>query len=118
MFYCMISGGFKTADRHKLARQRQNEAARHRDAQMAPPDQKMNTMQLSLTTEKVYHKIALSLQGIFAGLALWQIVEVYSLSGYGFDIFLDYYHERALVVQSIYFFLFAVCTVDVLDRWE
>ena len=91
------------------------EEARYRDIPTEIPTQ--NTIQFALATHRVFKTFTVFLQGLFAGIALWHIVCVYTLSNNGYDVLLQYYYESAMPVQSMYFFLFAVCTVSVFDRY-
>ena len=115
MSHPLFPGGFKVTDKHKLAKKRMDEEARYRDIPMEIP--KQNTIQFALSTQRVWKTFSVFLQGLFAGIALWHIVSVYTLSNFGWDDFLNYYYKSALPVQSMYFFLFAVCTVSAFDRW-
>ena len=48
-----------------------------------------------------------------------QVIFVYSLSnnGEGNDNFLENYYKLAQPLQSLYYMLFAICTVSVFDRY-
>lgn len=53
-----------------------------------------------------------------SGLALCQVIFVYSLSnnGPGDSNLLENYHKLAQPIHSLYYMLFAICTVSVFDR--
>ena len=54
-----------------------------------------------------------------SGLALCQVIFVYSLSNNsdGDVVFLENYYKLAQPLQSLYYMLFAICTVSVFDRF-
>ena len=54
-----------------------------------------------------------------SGLALCQVIFVYSLSNnsQGDVVFLENYYKLAQPLQSLYYMLFAICTVSVFDRF-
>ena len=104
------------ADKFKLARQREDELARYRDMQNVEP-QDDNSLQFALVTHKIFMTLANYLRGLFVGLALWQIVQVYTLTNNGYDVFLENYYELAIPVQSVYFFLLAFSIVSTFDRF-
>ena len=101
-------------DKTKLERQRAEEMMRAYEEQ--PRMTTQTTLQFGLSTHKVYKTFTLFLQGLFAGFALWQITGSWLLTNYGSEVFLTYYNEVALAVQSMYYFLFAVSAVSCFDR--
>ena len=75
-----------------------------------------NTIQFALSSHRVFKTIALFLQGLFAGMALWQIIASFTLIVSGVSVFSLYYMILGIPVQCIYFLLFAFATVAALDR--
>lgn len=113
--YFHIADGFKTTDKAKVARKRAEQQQLAYNVPLAVTTQ--TTMQFGLSTHKVFKTVSVMLQGLFSGFALWHIIGVYLLSGHGWDVFLNYYYEVALAVQSMYYFLFAFSIVATFDRF-
>jgi len=76
----------------------------------------MNTIQFALKTHHCFKTVAIFLQGMFSGIALWHIVATYVLIIAGTAVFMQYYFMLAFPVHCLYFFLFAISTVYALDR--
>jgi hypothetical protein len=76
----------------------------------------MTTIQFALQTHKVFKVISVFLNGLFAGVILWQTVAIYMLLNQSDTHFLENYYQLAQPVQCIFYFLFAVCTVAAFDR--
>jgi len=108
------AGGFRATDRARLA-QKRAQAARA-VASMPEDAAQMNTIQFALKTHSIFKMVAIFLQGMFSGIALWHIVATYVLINAGAAVFMQYYFMLAFPVQCLYFFLFAVSTVYALDR--
>ena len=75
-------------------------------------------IQLDHTTKIKESMFMLSLLFNSSGLALCQVIFVYSLSnnGPGDSNLLENYHKLAQPIHSLYYMLFAICTVSVFDR--
>ena len=75
-------------------------------------------IQLDHTTKIKESMFMLSLLFNSSGLALCQVIFVYSLSnnGPGNSNLLENYHKLAQPIHSLYYMLFAICTVSVFDR--
>ena len=75
-------------------------------------------IQLDHTTKIKESMFMLSLLSNSSGLALCQVIFVYSLSnnGPGDSNLLENYHKLAQPIHSLYYMLFAICTVSVFDR--
>lgn len=75
-------------------------------------------IQLDHTTKIKESMFMLSLLVNSSGLALCQVIFVYSLSnnGPGDSNLLENYHKLAQPIHSLYYMLFAICTVSVFDR--
>ena len=71
-----------------------------------------------ITPRKLKSQCLLSLLFNSSGLALCQVIFVYSLSnnGPGDSNLLENYHKLAQPIHSLYYMLFAICTVSVFDR--
>ncbi|ELU09966.1 hypothetical protein CAPTEDRAFT_221820 [Capitella teleta] len=108
--------GFKSADKAKIAKKRAEEMIRATQIPMETTS--MTTIKFALSTHKVFKVISVFLNGLFAGITLWQIIAVYMLLNEGDIHFLENYHMLAQPVQSIFYFLFAVCTVAAFDRYD
>lgn len=108
-------GGFKATDRARLAQKRVKAA--HTIAIVPQDATRMNTIEFALKTHRCFKTVAVFLLGIFSGIALWHIVETHMLLNAGVEEFMQNYFMLALVVHCLYFFLFAIATVHVLDRY-
>ena len=76
----------------------------------------ITTIQFALSTQKVFKVISVFINGLFAGIALWQIVASFVLLNKSESDFLENYYELAQPVQCIFYLMFAVCTVAAFDR--
>lgn len=114
--------GFKARDKAKVTQQRAE--ARERQQALAAAAvaagsiSKQNTIEFALSTHRIFKIISVFLQGLFAGIALWQIIASYMLLNAGSTTFLTNYYMLASPVQCLFYFLFAVSTVAVLDRYD
>ena len=65
------------------------------------------------------NKFQIFLLFYLSGLSLCQVIFVYSLSNNGTanENFLENYYKLAQPLQSLYYMLFAICTVSVFDRF-
>lgn len=111
----LFPGGFKAADKAKLARRMEEE--QRRVAQLPAEVPSKTTIQFGLATHRVFKTFALFCHGLFAGFAFWHITMVFTMiNTSGAQVFLTYYHTLAQPVQSLYFLLFVLCTVSAFDR--
>ncbi|CAH1786359.1 unnamed protein product [Owenia fusiformis] len=108
--------GFKSTDKHKLARRLAEQQEQARSNVIETPGQ--TTIQLAISTHRVFKAFTLFLHGILAGFAIWHIVTVYILLGHGNTDFLLHYAILGQPVQSIYYLMFALCIVSVFDRYD
>ncbi|CAH3195599.1 unnamed protein product, partial [Porites evermanni] len=71
------------------------------------------------SVHRAFRSFSLFCHGLLAGLALCQVIFVYSLSNNGTanGNFLENYYKLAQPLQSLYYMLFAICTVSVFDRF-
>jgi len=109
------AGGFKATDKTRLAQKRAQ--ASQAVANVTQDIAQMNTIEFALKTYRCFKTVAKFLQGVFAGIALWHIVQTYVLSNAGSVEFMKNYFMFAFPVQSLYFFLFAIAIVYALDRY-
>ena len=111
------SGGFKSADKTKIAKKRAAEEARLQQQDMMQPTTK-TTIQLGISTHRVFKTFSLFCHGLLAGFALWHVVTVFTLHNMATDNneFFKFYSPLAMPVQSLYYLLFVICTVSVFDR--
>jgi hypothetical protein len=114
VLFSTYSGGFKTANKDKIARKRANQQLRTMAVTEAPSTK--STIQFAISSHRVFKTIILFLQGLLAGICLWQIVTVYLLSNQGYDVLLEQYSQLAMPVQCMYYFLMALSTVAVFDK--
>lgn len=115
----VFTDGFKARDKAKVTQQRAEALERQHAmaaAAVAGPVSKQNTIEFALSTHRIFKIISVFLQGLFAGIALWQIIASYMLLNTGSTVFLTNYYRLASPVQCLFYFLFAVSTVAVLDR--
>lgn len=113
----VFTDGFKARDKAKVTQQRAEALERQQAmAAVAGPVSKQNTIEFALSTHRIFKIISVFLQGLFAGIALWQIIASYMLLNTGSTVFLTNYYRLASPVQCLFYFLFAVSTVAVLDR--
>lgn len=110
-----MTGGFKTADKNKIAKKRAEELQRAMDLPQEAPS--MTTIQFALSTQKIFKVISVFFNGLFAGMTLWHIVASFMLLNEGDTHFLENYHRLAQPVQCVFYFLFAVCAVATFDRF-
>ena len=111
---CMLTGGFKSADKNKVAKKRAEELMRAMEIPVEATS--VTTIQFALATHKVFKVISVFLNGLLAGVTLWQIVGSFMLLSRSDNTFLENYYELAQPVQCIFYFMFAVCTVATFDR--
>ncbi|XP_065646909.1 transmembrane protein 237A isoform X3 [Hydra vulgaris] len=78
---------------------------------------KSTPLQFVLKFHQAFTSFALICHGLLAGIASSQCVFIYTLSKIDEKFILDYYHNLASPFQSVFYFLFAVCAVSVLDRY-
>ena len=110
-----VTGGFKAANKVKLARRLQEEQQRITQLPAAPPNE--TTIQFGLTTHRLFKTFTLFTHGIFAGFAFWHIIMVFTMiDRVGSATFLEYYQGIAQPVQSLYYLLFVLSTVSTFDR--
>lgn len=85
-----------------------------------PSRRQMTTAEFAVSVHNAFRSFSLFCHGLLAGLALCQVIFVYSLSknGTGDANFLENYHRLAQPLQSLYYMLFAICTVSVFDRYD
>ena len=110
---CVVAG-FKATDRARLAQKRAQAA--HALTNMPHDATQMDTIQLALKTHRCFKTIAIFLLGIFAGIALWHIVSTFLLRRFGDLEFFKHYFVTSLPIHCMYYFLFAIASVHVLDR--
>lgn len=115
-------GGFASEDKKRLIKRRDRE---RRLQEEAPEEINYTTTQCALSTHRVFLTSGLFCHGLLAGYSLWQCVVVFVLSselqGTGKDgqtQFLEQYSRLAQPASSVYYFLFALCTVSVFDRFD
>jgi len=87
-----------------------------REDQLATAGQQ-STVDLALFLHHGIDKIYTFMRGMLAGISLWQIISTYMLLNQGADVFLGGYYMLGTPLQCLYFCLFAVSTVSVLDRY-
>jgi hypothetical protein len=80
----------------------------------------ITTSDFALKSVNVFRWFAFICHGLAAGLALWQCIVVYQLDATSSSDadFLSHYENTGQVVQSLYYFLLAVCSVSVLESYE
>ncbi|XP_032241891.1 transmembrane protein 237 [Nematostella vectensis] len=106
--------GFRS---ERKARMTQLDSER-KDASPVNLGHEQTTAEFAVSVHRAYRSFALFCHGLLAGFALCQCIFVYSLSTHGDTVFLTYYSKLALPVQSLYYMLFALCTVSVFDRYD
>ena len=102
-------------DKAKVAQRRAEAEAANLQAQNVQ-DQKQNTIEFALSTHRVFKTISIGLQGLLAGLTLWQIIASFMLLNNGPTTFLENYYMLATPWSCLYYFLIAIGSVAVLDR--
>lgn len=109
--------GFVRENRNRRDRSSIN---RHDYAFQFYEDQKkqVTTLDFMLTTHLWFRSIAMICHGLLAGLALGQCIFVYSLTSISDRVFLENYYQLALPFQSMYYFLLAISTISILDRYS
>ncbi|XP_065068676.1 transmembrane protein 237B-like [Rhopilema esculentum] len=80
-------------------------------------EREISSMEFALQIHSAFRIIALICHGLLAGIGLIQCVFVYSLTDNGYVNFLENYHGLAQPFQALYYFLLAICTVSVFDRY-
>ncbi|XP_062515655.1 transmembrane protein 237-like isoform X2 [Corticium candelabrum] len=78
------------------------------------------TSEFALQVVSLFRWFAFLCHGLAAGFGLWQCVGVYQLDAAASSDgdFLGLYENTSQVTQSLYYFLFAVCCVSVLESYE
>ncbi|XP_020630126.1 transmembrane protein 237A-like isoform X1 [Orbicella faveolata] len=91
-----------------------------KEPQSIPSSRPMTTAEFAVSVHRAFRSFSLFCHGLLAGLALCQVIFVYSLSNSseGDVVFLDNYYKLAQPLQSLYYMLFAICTVSVFDRYD
>lgn len=91
-----------------------------KEPQSAPINRQMTTAEFAVSVHRAFRSFSLFCHGLLAGLALCQVIFVYSLSNNGTanGNFLENYYKLAQPLQSLYYMLFAICTVSVFDRYD
>ncbi|CAL1548357.1 unnamed protein product [Lymnaea stagnalis] len=109
------SSKFKGQSKSSLARQRMEETVKPMEPVSFP---RTTTIDFALASHKIFRVVTLFLHGLTAGLSLWQMVTVFSLSSFSSDDFLLHYYRVSMPLQCSYYFLLIVCTVSVCDRFD
>lgn len=111
-------------DGHGFTRERKTRLLQleeeRKEPQTVPSSRQMTTAEFAVSVHRAFRSFSLFCHGLLAGLALCQVIFVYSLSnnGKGDDNFLENYYKLAQPLQSLYYMLFAICTVSVFDRYD
>ncbi|XP_071823415.1 transmembrane protein 237-like isoform X1 [Apostichopus japonicus] len=113
---------FTSEDKNRLAKRREQELQAQADI---PQETKVTTTQTALISHQAFLTCSLFCHGLLAGYALWQCIVVFVLSSQipnsdtsGMVQFLEQYSRLALSASSIFYLLYAVCTVSVFDRFD
>lgn len=111
-------------DGHGFTRERKTRLLQmqeeRKEPQSTPSNRQMTTAEFAVSVHRAFRSFSLFCHGLLAGLALCQVIFVYSLSNNGEDNvnFLKNYYKLAQPLQSLYYMLFAICTVSVFDRYD
>ncbi|RMX60153.1 hypothetical protein pdam_00010103 [Pocillopora damicornis] len=106
--------------RERKTRLMQMEEERNKEPEKIPSSMQMTTAEFAVSVHKAFRSFSVFCHGLLAGLALCQVIFVYSLSNNseGDVVFLENYYKLAQPLQSLYYMLFAICTVSVFDRYD
>ncbi|XP_072034426.1 uncharacterized protein [Amphiura filiformis] len=114
--------GFTSEDKGRLAKRREKEQQRQQQPEV---ESDITTTQAAVSTHRTFLTFGLFCHGLLAGFALWQCVIVYMLSDpiplsdkTGDQQFLEQYSRMGQPALSMYYFLLAICTVSVFDRFD
>lgn len=111
-------------DGHGFTRERKTRLLQMEEERKEPQtslsNRQMTTAEFSVSVHRAFRSFSLFCHGLLAGLALCQVIFVYSLSNNsaGDKNFLENYYKLAQPLQSLYYMLFAICTVSVFDRYD
>lgn len=106
--------------RERKTRLMQLEEERNKEPEKVPSSMQMTTVEFAVSVHRAFRSFSVFCHGLLAGLALCQVIFVYSLSNnsQGDVVFLENYYKLAQPLQSLYYMLFAICTVSVFDRYD
>lgn len=111
-------------DGHGFTRERKTRLTQMEEDRKQPQavssSRQMTTAEFAVSVHHAFKSFSLFCHGLLAGLALCQVIFVYSLSnnGPGDSNLLENYHKLAQPIHSLYYMLFAICTVSVFDRYD
>ena len=112
-----LAGGFTSSKKSKVQQRRLEMAAEgdaHTDIFAARSPQ--TTSAFGLATHHSFLTFTLFCQGLFAGVALWHMISVQYFISQGNHILLRQYGKMAKPLESLYYLMFALCTVAAFDR--
>jgi len=80
-------------------------------------EKEITSVEFALQVHNAFRSFTLICHGLLSGIALIQCVFVYSLSASSHRNLLENYYTLAQPFQSLYYFLLAICTLSVVDRY-
>lgn len=111
-------GGFNTSKKIQVQKRRSQLAAVDIEPTNQLPDSpQKTTIAFALGSHHLFMTLTLFCQGLFAGIALWHIITIQYMVNMGYDNLLAQYSQLAKPLESMYYLLFALCTVASFDRY-
>lgn len=111
-------GGFNTSKKIQVQKRRSQLATVDIEPTNQLPDsQQKTTIAFALGSHHLFMTLTLFCQGLFAGIALWHIITIQYMVNMGYDNLLAQYSQLAKPLESMYYLLFALCTVASFDRY-
>ncbi|ESN99035.1 hypothetical protein HELRODRAFT_162513 [Helobdella robusta] len=114
--YIEGSDRFKAKNRLKVDQKRAEELERSQNENMDIYPTILTSQAIQI--HKIFKTFSLFVSGLFAGIALWQIITSYIMYNNGVDNFLRNHSTLSAPLQCFYYMLFAVCIVYALDRYD
>ncbi|KAI0216727.1 hypothetical protein LSAT2_031301 [Lamellibrachia satsuma] len=112
-------GGFNTSKKIQVQKRRSQLATVDIEPTNQLPDsQQKTTIAFALGSHHLFMTLTLFCQGLFAGIALWHIITIQYMVNIGYDNLLAQYSQLAKPLESMYYLLFALCTVASFDRYD
>ncbi|RDD43851.1 Transmembrane protein 237 [Trichoplax sp. H2] len=110
-------GGFRRINKSNLNDMKKDKDI---DALKSKMSNITNSAQLGSSVFNIFMKIAFFCEGLLAGFALWQTISISTIENQvnGTITVLACYNRLSQAAQSVYYFLLAIATVSVMDRFD
>lgn len=108
------TGKFKGLNKSTLNKKIAEETV---NAEITPVVTRKTTIDFALSSHLIFRVISLFLHGLTAGLCLWQMVTIFTLTTFSDADFLSHYKKTSMPLQCSLYFLLSWCLVSACDRW-